>query len=97
MVGLVGLIKWSIQAPLKKNPIGNIYDYYLYHKWFDSYFSKEKQSQPVNQSNNVDEYIKYLAEAVWNELKKEVMAKRSGKGSICPICTNRNRADLYPE
>jgi len=45
------------------------------------------------------EYIKFLAEGIKIEKKKGggVITKRSGNGSICPICTNQNRADLYPE
>jgi len=29
--------------------------------------------------------------------KTEVVAKRGGIGSICPIYANKNQADLYPE
>lgn len=30
-------------------------------------------------------------------MKKKVVAKRSGTEIICPVCTNKIRADLYPE
>lgn len=97
MVGLVGLKKWSIQTPFKKKIQLGIYmiNTFIINDSIPIY--KEKWSQTVNQSSNMDECIKYLAESMKWIKKKEVIAKSSGKGSICPICANQNREDLYPE
>lgn len=32
-----------------------------------------------------------------NKKTENLNKKTSGIGNICPICANKNRADLYPE
>lgn len=65
MVGVIGLIKLSIQTPFKKNQLEiYIYEhyYYFYHKLFDFYLDDLKVL-----INHIDDYMKYLEEGI-NEM-----------------------------
>ena len=98
-LGWTNPIKWSIQAPFRKYPVGNpdmittciLNDYFITYR-------RSQTKLPINEIILITMTPSNICRKKGTKcVEKKSHTKKSGIGIVCPICTNWSRADLYPE